>query len=165
MSYIYHINCLLSSIINQTNKNVALIPKLARVTPHWHRGSMDHIMHWMYVSFAYLSKVNLGGKAVHWTRTLSQDSCSRNEPMHHTHLFPLLLSCPGISLTGLYNGMMKMQKIQNTGEPMPNFFLVLDLVFVFLQGISDPKYSSAIFNSPLSNLYIMLMACIMMDYT
>ena len=61
---------------------------------------MDHMMHMTYVSFSYLSKVKIGGKAVHWTRTLSQDSCSRNEPMHHAHLFPLLLSCP-ISLTGL----------------------------------------------------------------
>ena len=34
MSYIYHINVLLSSIINQTNKNVALIPKEARESHH-----------------------------------------------------------------------------------------------------------------------------------
>ena len=40
------------------------------------------------------SMVSLGGKAVHWTQTLSQDSCSRNEPMHDAHLFPFLLSCP-----------------------------------------------------------------------
>ena len=39
MSYIYRINVLLSSIINQTNKNVALIPKQASVTPHY--GSHD----------------------------------------------------------------------------------------------------------------------------
>ena len=77
--------------------------------------------------FSYPSKVNLGGKAVYWTQTLSQDSCSRNEPMHHAHLFPLLLpltSVLPISLTGLYNVMKKMQ---NTGEPMPNFFLSVGL--------------------------------------
>ena len=95
MSYIYHINVLLSSIINQTNENLSLTPKQARESHHTgrdsDRGSMDHMMH---VSFSHLSKVNLGGKVVHWTRTLSQDSCSRNEPMHHAHLFPLLLSCP-----------------------------------------------------------------------
>ena len=28
-------------------------------------------MHLTYVSFSYLSKVKIGGKAVHWTRTLS----------------------------------------------------------------------------------------------
>ena len=47
-----------------------------------------------YVSFTYLSKVNLGRKVVHWTRTLSQDSCNLYEPMYPTHLSPLLLSCP-----------------------------------------------------------------------
>ena len=83
MSYIYHINVLLSSIINQTNKNLALTPKQARVTPHWHKGSMDHMMHLKYVSFSKLSKLNLRGKVVHLTWTLSQDSCSGNEPMHH----------------------------------------------------------------------------------
>ena len=98
MSYIYHINVLLSDIINQTNENLALTPKQARELHHTgtgrERGSMDHMMHLAYVSFSHLSEVNLGGKVVHWTRTLSQDSCSRNEPMHHAHLFPLLLSCP-----------------------------------------------------------------------
>ena len=29
-----------------------------------------------YVSVSYLFKVNSGRKVVHWTRTLSQDSCS-----------------------------------------------------------------------------------------
>ena len=47
-----------------------------------------------YVSFSYLSKVNLGRKFVHWTLTLSQDSCSLYEPMYPTHLSPLLLSYP-----------------------------------------------------------------------
>ena len=28
--------------------------------------------------------------------------------------------------------MKKMSKMQNTGEPMPNFFLVLDFVFFFV---------------------------------
>ena len=42
------------------------------------------------------------------------------------------------------------KKMQNTGEPMSNFFLVLDLV-VFEPGVAvctrlaDPKSSSAIF--------------------
>ena len=31
---------------------------------------------------------------MHWTRTLSQDSCSLYEPVYPTHLSPLLLSCP-----------------------------------------------------------------------
>ena len=62
------------------------------------------------------------------------------------------------------------KKMQNTEEPMPNFFLVLDLV-VFGPGVAvwtrvaDPKCSSAIFFIvPLSNPYIMLTAR-MMDYT
>ena len=87
MSYIHHINVLLSSIINQTNKNIALTSKQARVTPHWHRGSMDHMMHLTYVSFSYLSKVNLWGKVVHLMWTLSQDSCSCNEPLCLVHIF------------------------------------------------------------------------------
>ena len=55
---------------------------------------MDHMMYLRYASFSYLSKVGLGGKVVHWTRTLSQDSCSRNEPMHHVHLFSLTSILP-----------------------------------------------------------------------
>ena len=48
-----------------------------------------------YVSVSYPSKVNSGRKVtVHWTRTLSQDSCSLYEPMYPTHFSPLLLSCP-----------------------------------------------------------------------
>ena len=60
-------------------------------------------------------------------------------------------------------------KMQNTGEPLSNFFLVLDLV-VFGAGVAvstrvaDPKCSSAIFYCPLHNPYIMLTAR-MMDYT
>ena len=84
-------------------------------------------MHLTYVSFSYLSKVNLGGKAAHWTRTLSQDSCSRNEPMHHTHLFPLTSVLP-ISLTGLYNVMKKMQKYRGT---YAQFFLSVGLSCFF----------------------------------
>ena len=55
-----------------------------------------------YVSFSYLnnlSRVNLGGKVVHWTRTLSHDSCSRYEPFHLTTLFPFF----SISFIGLSN--------------------------------------------------------------
>ena len=101
---------------------------------------MDHMMHLTYVSFSYLSKVYLGGKAVHWTRTLSQDSCSRNEPMHYAHLFPLLL------FAYIYNRSVQSDeenaKIQ--GNLCPIFFLVLDfLVFVlfFLPGVADPPRS------------------------
>ena len=36
-----------------------------------------------------------------------------------------------------------MKKMQIKGEPMPKFFLVLDLVF-FLPWVAGPKYSSAI---------------------
>ena len=53
---------------------------------------MDYMMPLTYVSFSYLSKVNSGRKVVHWTQTLSQDSCSLYEPMYPTHLSPLLLS-------------------------------------------------------------------------
>ena len=62
------------------------------------------------------------------------------------------------------------KKMQSTGEPMPNFFLVLDLV-LFGPGVAvytrvaDPKYSLAtFFYCPLPNPYIMLMAHVM-DYT
>ena len=73
MSYIYHINVLLSSIINQTNKNVALIPRKLESRTTLAQGlSMDYSMYF----FPYLAKVNLGGKVVHLTRTLSQDFCS-----------------------------------------------------------------------------------------
>ena len=41
MSYTYHINVLLSSIINQTNKNVALIPKEARELHHTGTGALN----------------------------------------------------------------------------------------------------------------------------
>ena len=59
---------------------------------------MDHVMPLRYVSFSYLSKVKSGGKVVHWTLTLSQDSCSCYEPMHPTHLSSLLLSCPYLKI-------------------------------------------------------------------
>ena len=39
---------------------------------------------------------------MHWTLTLSQDSCSRYEQMHPTHLSSLLLSFPYL-LIGLGN--------------------------------------------------------------
>ena len=90
---------------------------------------MDYMMPLTYVSFSYLSKVNLGRKVVHWTRTLSQDSCSLYEPMYPTHLSPLLLSSPYLFI-GLGNWVGVMKKMQITGEPLPNFFSVLDLVFL-----------------------------------
>ena len=68
-----------STPADNTRKRVwQYIEKERRVAPHWHSQgrSMDHTMHLTYVSFSYLSKVNLGGKAVYWTCTLSQDSCS-----------------------------------------------------------------------------------------
>ena len=40
MSYIYHINVLLSSIINQTNENLALTPKQARESHHTGTGDL-----------------------------------------------------------------------------------------------------------------------------
>ena len=83
-----YIHILVSSILIYT-----LIPKHNTLV----RGlNMDHLMplSLRYVSFSYLSKVKSGGKVVHWTLTLSQDSCSRDEPMHLTHLSSLLLSCP-----------------------------------------------------------------------
>ena len=82
-----------------------------------------------YVSFSYLSKVNLGGKFVYWTRTLSQDSCSLYEPMHPHPPFPLTSVLP-ISLNR--PGYLVTKKMQITWEPMPNFFLVLDLFFMHL---------------------------------
>ena len=70
---------------------------------------------------------------MHWTRPLSKDSCCCNEPMHNAHLFPLLLSCLYLFKTGLCN--INVTKImRNTGEPMPNFFLVIDSV-VFGPGV------------------------------
>ena len=41
MSYIYHINVLPSNFINQTNKNVALIPKEARESHHTGTGALN----------------------------------------------------------------------------------------------------------------------------
>ena len=82
-----------------------------------------------FVKISLLSKVNSGRKVVHWMRTLSQDSCSLYEPMYPTHLSPLLLSCPYLFI-GLGNWVGVTKKMQITGELMPNFFFVLDLVFL-----------------------------------
>ena len=49
---------------------------------------MDYMITLTYVSFSYLSKDKSGGKVVHWTLTLSQDSCNRYEPMQPTHFSP-----------------------------------------------------------------------------
>ena len=74
------------------------------------------------VSFSYLSKVNLGRKVVHWTRTLSQDSCSLYEPMYPTHLSPLLLSCPYLFI-GLGNWVGVDEENANyRGTPAQFFF-------------------------------------------
>ena len=99
---------------------------------------MDYMMPLTYVSFSYLSKVNLGRKVVHWTQTLSQDSCSLYEPMYPTHLSPLLLSCPYLFI-GLGNWVGGDEKMQIIGEPMPNFFFNVGLSFFkpFLAGGSS----------------------------
>ena len=90
---------------------------------------MDYMMPLTYVSFSYLSKVNIGRKVVHWTRTLSQDSCSLYEPMYPTHLSPLLLSCPYLFI-GLGNWVGGDEENANYRGTLLNFFSVLDLVFL-----------------------------------
>ena len=70
---------------------------------------------------------------MHWTRTLSQDSCSRNEPMHHAHLSPLSSVLP-ISLTGLYKVMKKMPKMQKYRGTYAQFFLSVGLCCLFFFG-------------------------------
>ena len=72
-----HVHVLVSSILIYT-----LIPKDSTLVMGL---NMDHLMPLRYVSFSYLSKVKSGGKVVHWTLTLSQDSCSCYEPMHPTY--------------------------------------------------------------------------------
>ena len=67
-------------------QNVVLFPKQARGSHHWAGkhgkrdlqiyGLHDAIAVHVCICFIYLSKVNSGRKVVHWTRTLSQDSCS-----------------------------------------------------------------------------------------
>ena len=52
---------------------------------------MDHLMHLRYVSFSYLSKVKSGGKVVHWTLTLSQDSCSPLSPIGRIKILTYLI--------------------------------------------------------------------------
>ena len=85
---------------------------------------MDYMMPLTYVSFSYLSKVNLGRKVVHWTRTLSQDSCSLYEPMYPTNLSPLLLSCPYLFI-GLGNWVGGDEENANyRGTPAQIFFSV-----------------------------------------
>ena len=90
---------------------------------------MDYMMPLTYVSFSYLSKVNLGRKVVHWTRTLSQDSCSLYEPMYPTHLSPLLLSCPYL-FKGSGNWVGGDEENANYRGTYAQFFSVLDLVFL-----------------------------------
>ena len=80
------------------------------------------------VSFTYLSKVNSGRKVVHWTRTLSQDSCSLYKPMYPTHLSPLLLSCPYLFI-GLCNWVGGDEENANYRETYAHFFLSVGLNF------------------------------------
>ena len=128
---------------------------------------MDYMMPLTYVSFSYLSKINLGGKVVHWTRTLSQDSCSLYEPIYPTHLSPLLLSCPYLFI-GLGNWVGGDEENANyRGTPAQFFFSVLDLVF--LSPLFDPGISSYfLLFLPLQTLHNVNcrgMAASMMDYT
>ena len=101
---------------------------------------MDCIMPLTYVSFSYLSKVNSGRKVVHWTRTLSQDSCSVYEPMYPTHLSPLLLSCPYLFI-GLGNWVVGDEENANYRGIMPNFFLSVGLSF-----FKPPSFLSPLFD-------------------
>ena len=94
-----------------------------------------------YVSFSYLSKVKAGGKVMHWTLTLSQDSCSRNEPMHPTHLSSLLLSCPYLKI-GLGNWVGGNEENANYRVTYANIFLSVGLSFLTM---GSSKYSSATF--------------------
>ena len=83
---------------------------------------------WRYVSFSYLnnlSQVNLGGKVVHWTRTLSQDSCSRDEPFHLTTLFPFF----SISFIGLSNWVGGEEENAKCRGTYAQFFLSVGLSF------------------------------------
>ena len=85
---------------------------------------MNYMMPLTYVSFSYLSKVNLGRKVVHWTQTLSQETCRLYEPMYPTHLSPLLLSCPYLFI-GLGNWVGGDEENANyRGTPAQFFFSV-----------------------------------------
>ena len=115
---------------------------------------MDYMMPLRYVSFSYLSKVNSGGKVVHWTQTLSQDSCSLYEPMHPTHLSPLLLSCPYLK-----KGLCNRKKCRLQGNLCPIFFLMLDLVFFLSTFFTWGSWSKVLwlfYYCSLSSHYIML---------
>ena len=103
---------------------------------------MDYMITLTYVSFSYLSKDNSGGKVVHWTLTLSQDSCSLYEPMHPP-TFPPYFCLAHIFKKAWVNRNGVTKKMQIIGEPMPIFFVMLDLVFLstFLTwGSAGPKY-------------------------
>ena len=86
-----------------------------------------HMKSWRYVSFFfYLSRVNLGGKVVQWTRTLSQDSCSRYEPLHLSSLSPFF--CLPISLTR--PGLTHRENAKYRGIYAQFFVLVSDIFFL-----------------------------------
>ena len=88
---------------------------------------MDYMMPLTYVSFSYLSKVNLGRKVVHWTLTLSQDSCSLYEPMYPTHLSPFCLA--HIFLLGLGNWVGGDEENANYRGTSAQFFFSVGLSF------------------------------------
>ena len=92
---------------------------------------MDYMMPLTFtcVSFSYLSKVNLGRKVVHWTRTLSQDSCSLYEPIYPTHLSPLLLPCPYLFI-GLGNWVGGDEENANYRGTLAQFFFSVGLSFL-----------------------------------
>ena len=87
---------------------------------------------------------------MHWTWTLSQDSCSLYEPMYPTHLSPLLLSCPYLFI-GLGNWVGGDEENANYRGIPAHFFSVLDLVFLsplFDRGVALKLFS---FISPSPN--------------
>ena len=89
---------------------------------------MDYMMPFMEVSFSCLSKVNSGRKVVHWTRTLSQDSCSLYEPMYPIHFSPLLMSCPYLFI-GLGNRVGGDEENAIYSGTYAQFFLSVGLSF------------------------------------
>ena len=94
-------------------------------------GSMDHMMHLAYVSFSYLFKINLGRKVVHWMGHLLVKTLVVIMSQCITPTFS-----PYFCLAHIFNRPVQCdeENVKNTGEPMPNFFLVLDFVFVFFFG-------------------------------
>ena len=66
---------------------------------------------------------------MHWTRTLSQDSCSRNEPMHHSHLSPYFCLAHIFKQAGVIDE--KNAKYRGT---YAQFFLSVGFLFYLTRG-------------------------------